>query len=96
VKKSFKNISIFDNVKRQIDNIEVVLEKVRQDVVEWKNNNKDVYEQDARMARKWFAQDLGKKGPLYFAEYDGKLANTVDSLETKKFISLFKIELKEG
>lgn len=88
--------SVFDDVKRQIDHSEVVVEKVRQDVAEWKNNNKDVYEQDARMARKWFAQDLGKKGPLYFAEYDGKLANTVDSLETKKFISLFKIELKEG
>lgn len=87
--------SVFDDVKRQIDHSEVVVEKVRQDVVEWKNNNKDVYEQDARMARKWFAQDLGKKGPLYFAEYDGKLANAVDSLETKKFISLFKIELKE-
>lgn len=87
---------VFDDVKRQIDHSEVVIEKVRQDVAEWKNNNKDVYEQDARMARKWFAQNLGKKGPLYFAEYDGKLANTVDSLETKKFISLFKIELKEG
>lgn len=87
---------IFDSVKRQIDNTEAVLEKVRQDVAEWKNNNKNVCEQDARLARKWFAQDLGKKGPLYFAEYDGKLANTVDSLETKKFISLFKIELKEG
>lgn len=87
---------IFDSVKRQIDNTEVVLEKVRQDVAEWKNNNKNVCEQDAKMARKWFAQDLGKKGPLYFAEYDGKLANAVDSLETKKFISLFKIELKEG
>ena len=87
--------SIFDDVKRQIDHSEVVLEKVRQDVAEWKNNNRDVCEQDVRMARKWFAQDLGKKGPLYFAEYDGKLANTVDSLETKKFISLFKIELKE-
>lgn len=87
--------SVFDDVKRQIDHSEVVLEKVHQDVAEWKNNNKDVCEQDARMARKWFAQDLGKKGPLYFAEYDGKLANAVDSLETKKFISLFKIELKE-
>lgn len=88
--------SVFDDVKRQIDHSEVVVEKVRQDVAEWKNNNKDVYEQDERMARKWFAQDLGKKGPLYFAEYDGKLAHTVDSLETKKFISLFKIELNEG
>lgn len=87
---------IFDDVKRQIDHSEAVLEKVRQDVAEWKNNNKNVCEQDAKMARKWFAQDLGKKGPLYFAEYDGKLANTVNSLETKKFISLFKIELKEG
>lgn len=88
--------SVFDDVKRQIDNTEVVVEKVRQDVAEWKNNNKNVCEQDAKMARKWFAQDLGKNGPLYFAEYDGKLASTVNSLETKKFISLFKIELKEG
>lgn len=88
--------SVFDDVKRQIDHSEAVVEKVRQDVAEWKNNNKDVYEQDERMARKWFAQDLGKKGPLYFAEYDGKLAHTVDSLEIKKFISLFKIELNEG
>lgn len=87
--------SVFDNVKRQIDNTKVTLEKVRQDVAEWKNNNKDIYEQDARMARKQFVQDLGKNGPLYFAEYDGKLGDMVDSLKTKKFISLFKIELKE-
>lgn len=87
--------SVFDDVKRQIDHSEVVVEKVRQDVAEWKNNNKDVCEQDARMARKWFAQDLGKKGPLYFAEYDGKLVNTIDSLETKKFIKLFNIILEE-
>ena len=83
---------IFDNVKRQIDNTEVVVEKVRQDVAEWKRNNKDVYEQDERMARKWFAQDLGGKGPLYFAEYDGRLTNAINSMETKKFISLFKIK----
>ena len=87
--------SVFDNVKRQIDNTKVTLEKVRQDVAEWKNNNKDIYEQDARMARKQFVQDLGKNGPLYFAEYDGKLGDMVDSLGIKKFISLFKIELKE-
>jgi len=83
---------IFDNVKKQIDNTEVVVEKVRQDVAEWKRNNKDVYEQDERMARKWFAQDLGGKGPLYFAEYDGRLINAINSMETKKFISLFKIK----
>lgn len=85
---------IFDDIKRQVDHSEVVLEKVRQDVAEWK---KEYPYEENRTARKWFAQDLGKKGPLYFAEYDGKLANTVDSLETKKFISLFHIELpKEG
>lgn len=84
--------SIFDNVKRQIDNTEVVVEKVRQDVAEWKRNNKDVCEQDERMARKWFAQDLGGKGPLYFAEYDSRLTNVINSMETKKFISLFKIK----
>ena len=85
--------SIFDNVKRQIDHSEVVVEKVRQDVAEWKNNNKDVYEQDARMARKWFAQDLGKKGPLYFAEYDGRLNAVLDTMTTSKYISLFHITL---
>ena len=82
----------FDNVKKQIDNTEVVVEKVRQDVAEWKRNNRDVYEQDERMARKWFAQDLGGKSPLYFAEHDGKLTNAINSMETKKFISLFKIK----
>lgn len=85
--------SIFDDVKRQIDHSEVVLEKVRQDVAEWKNNNKDVCEQDARMARKWFAQDLGKKGPLYFAEYDGRLNAVLDTMTTSKYISLFHITL---
>ena len=45
------------------------------------------------MARKWFAQDLGKKGPLYFAEYDGRLNAVLDTMTTSKYISLFHITL---
>lgn len=85
---------VFDDVKRQIDHSEVVIEKVRQDVAEWKNNNKDVYEQDARMARKWFAQDLGRGAysSLYFAAYDGHLDETIAQMRTDQFINAFKIK----
>lgn len=88
--------SVFDNVKRQIDNTKVTLEKVRQDVALWKNEHP--FPDGDRTARKWFAQDFGqvKYAPLYFAEYDGRLDGAVESLDTKKFISMFKIELKEG
>lgn len=91
--------SIFDKVKHQLDRVEVVKEKVQQDVAQWKRENADVYEQDARMARKWFAQDLGKSkyGALYFAEYDGHFDEFIAGRTTSQFISLFKIELpKEG
>jgi hypothetical protein len=86
---------IFDKVKHQLDRVEVVKEKVQQDVAQWKRDNADVYEQDARMARKWFAQDLGKSkyGALYFAEYDGNFDEFVAGRTTSQFISLFKIEL---
>ena len=88
--------SVFDDVKHQIDRAEGIEEKIRQDVSLWKNEHP--FEEGDRTARKWFAQDYGKDkyGALYFAEYDGRLANAVESMETKKFISLFKIELKEN
>jgi len=88
--------SMFDDVKHQIDRAEGIEDKIRQDVALWKN--KHPFEEGDRTARKWFAQDYSKNkyGALYFAEYDGRLANAVESMETKKFISLFKIELKEN
>lgn len=88
--------SVFDDVKHQIDRAEGIEDKIRQDVALWKNEHP--FEEGDRTARKWFAQDYGKDkyGTLYFAEYDGRLANAVESMETKKFISLFKIELKEN
>lgn len=88
--------SVFDDVKHQIDRAEGIEEKIRQDVALWKNEHP--FEEGDRTARKWFAQDYGKDkyGALYFAEYDGRLANAVETMETKKFISLFKIELKEN
>ena len=88
--------SVFDDVKHQIDRVEGVRDKVRQDVALWKNEHP--FEEGDRTARKWFAQDFGKNkyAHLYFAEYDGRLDGAVESLDTKKFISMFKIELKEG
>jgi len=87
--------SVFDDVKHQIDRAEGIEEKIRQDVALWKNEHP--FEEGDRTARKWFAQDYGKNkyGALYFAEYDGRLVNAVETMDTKKFISLFKIELKE-
>lgn len=86
--------SMFDDVKHQIDRAEGVEDKIRQDVALWKNEHP--FEEGDRTARKWFAQDYGKNkyAPLYFAEYDGRLVNAVETMETRKFISLFKIELK--
>ena len=84
---------VFTHVKRQVDRTEGVKAKIAQDVAEWKVTNKDVYEQDARMARKWFAQDLGR-GPysaLYFAAYDGHLDETIAQMRTDQFIKAFKI-----
>lgn len=86
---------MFDNVKHQIDRAEGVEDKIRQDVALWKNEHP--FEEGDRTARKWFVQDYGKNkyAPLYFAEYDGRLVNAVETMDTRKFISLFKIELKE-
>jgi len=88
--------SMFDDVKHQIDRAEGIEDKIRQDVALWKNEHP--FEEGDRTARKWFAQDYGKDkyGALYFAEYDGRLANAVETMDTKKFISLFKIEIKEN
>lgn len=86
---------LFNDVKHQIDRAEEVEKKIHQDVALWKRGYN--VEDGDRMVRKWFAQDFGKNkyAPLYFAEYDGRLNNTVQNMETKKFISMFNIKLKE-
>lgn len=85
---------IFTHVKQQVDHTEGIKAKIAQDVAEWKLTNKDVYEQDARMARKWFAQDLGRGAysALYFAAYDGHLDETIAQMRTDQFINAFKIK----
>lgn len=85
---------IFTHVKQQVDRTEGIKAKITQDVAEWKLTNKDVYEQDARMARKWFAQDLGRGAysALYFAAYDGHLDETIAQMRTDQFINAFKIK----
>ena len=94
VKKNFKIISVFDDVKHQIDRAEGIEDKIRQDVALWKNEHP--FEEGDRMARKWFAQDVANKTKytaLYFAAYDGRLDSLFTDMPTSKFISLFKIEL---
>lgn len=85
---------IFTHVKQQVDHTEGIKAKIAQDVEEWKLTNKDVYEQDARMARKWFAQDLGRGAysALYFAAYDGHLDETIAQMRIDQFINAFKIK----
>lgn len=79
----------FNKVKQKLDNLDVIVEKVRQDVGEWFSQ----YGQNA--PRKWFAMDFGKHryAPMYFAEYDGKLDSFIDGLTTAKLIGL--LHLKE-
>lgn len=81
--------SMFNKVKQKLDNLDVIVEKVRQDVGEWFHQ----YGQNA--PRKWFAMDFGKHryAALYFAEYDGKLDSFIDGLTTAKLIGL--LHLKE-
>ena len=87
---------VFEDVKRQIDNIDIVIYEIKKLVSIWKKQHP--FEEGDRTARKWFAQDFGKNkyAHLYFAAYDGRLDDAIDSLDTKKLISMFKIELKEN
>ena len=85
---------VFNHVKHQLDTIDARKEKIVQDVNLWKMENKDVYEQDARMARKWFAQDVakGQYAALYFAAYDNHLNETIASMRTDQLIRAFNIK----
>ena len=86
--------NVFNHVKHQLDTIDARKEKIVQDVNLWKMENKDVYEQDARMARKWFAQDVakGQYAALYFAAYDNHLNETIASMRTDQLIRAFNIK----
>ena len=85
---------VFNHVKHQLDTVDARKEKIVQDVKLWKMENKDVYEQDARMARKWFAQDIakGQYAALYFAAYDNHLDETIAGMRTDQFIHAFNIK----
>ena len=85
---------VFNHVKHQLDTVDARKEKIVQDVKLWKMENKDVYEQDARMARKWFAQDVakGQYAALYFAAYDNRLDEAIAGMRTEQFIHAFNIK----
>ena len=89
-----KYTDVFNHVKRQLDTIDARKEKIAQDVKLWKMENKDVYEQDARMARKWFAQDVakGQYAALYFAAYDNHLDEAIANMRTDQLIRAFNIK----
>ena len=89
-----KYTDVFNHVKRQLDTIDARKEKIAQDVKLWKMENKDVYEQDTRMARKWFAQDVakGQYAALYFAAYDNHLDETIANMRTDQLIRAFNIK----
>ena len=89
----------FNAVKHQVDRVDGVVAKIKQDVENWKLQNRDVLSQDIRMARKWFVQDCvgkSKYAPLYFAAYDNRIKSMVIEMSSDKFIRMFGIELKEG
>ena len=89
-----KYTDVFNHVKRQLDTIDARKEKIAQDVKLWKMENKDIYEQDARMARKWFAQDVakGQYAALYFAAYDNHLDEAIANMRTDQLIRAFNIK----
>ena len=89
----------FNAVKHQVDRVDGIVAKIKQDVENWKLQNRDVLSQDIRMARKWFVQDCvskSKYAPLYFAAYDNRIKSMVIEMSSDKFIRMFGIELKEG
>ena len=89
----------FNAVKHQVDRVDGIVAKIKQDVENWKLQNRDVLSQDIRMTRKWFVQDCvskSKYAPLYFAAYDNRIKSMVIEMSSDKFIRMFGIELKEG
>ena len=86
---------MFDDIKSQLEDADRATDKVREDVSVWKSEHSA--DEDVRSARKTFAQEFGKSqyASLYFAEYDGRLDTILDSISTNKFISMYKIALKE-
>lgn len=87
---------IFEQVKMELIRASFVKLGISTETMNWKMEHSDVVENDPRMARKWFAQDVANKTKytaLYFAAYDGHLDSLLADMPTSKFISLFKIEL---
>lgn len=89
--------SMFNEVAAQLIEAQSTISQIVTDVTNWKSTHKDLMENSERTARKWFATDFKKKpqATLYFAEYDGRLNDMLTRMSTSKFISTFKIKIKE-
>ena len=80
---------LFHTIQTQIEHSLGVIGIVKINVMAWRTEHPI----EGRTARKWFAQDFSKDrySALYFAEFDGRLDEFINSLSTSKYINMFKI-----
>ena len=80
---------LFHTIQTQIEHSLGVVGIVKINVMQWRTEHPI----EGRTARKWFAQDFAKDrySALYFAEFDGRLDELINSMSTSKYINMFKI-----
>ena len=86
---------IFDDIEAQVHEANNIVKTVQEEVTTWKNEHP--CETGDRENRKMFAEKYGKNkhNAVYFLAYCGTLKHELETMTTKKFINLFRIEIKE-
>lgn len=86
---------IFDDIEAQVHEANNIVKTVQEEVTTWKNEHP--CETGDRENRKMFAEKYGKNkhNAVYFLAYCGTLEHELETMTTKKFINLFRIEIKE-
>lgn len=82
---------IFTKVRLQLGAIGILVYGIKRIVSLWKS--KHPFEEGDRTARKWFAQDYGKEkfAALYFAAFDGRIDEMIETMPSDKLIRMFEI-----